>query len=204
MSFLVTHPLYFFLTLVVLLITSNWWWAVSIYTDATKRGISHKLLWCTLTLFTVGPAASVFYNALTRRPHTSFSLTLTGAVAGEKLEKIETRTAWIVYIIAGIIIAFSVFRLIQSERSDPLNLTIGGIIGPLVVASYVFFGTKSRRNSQLNPLDKPLWGMSITPEGNVDESLTRHKKAVVFLLLLIFSLPVFLVLYVFIASRIRY
>jgi hypothetical protein len=205
MEFLLTHPLHLFLLLVVLFISSNWWWAISLYTDAEKRRVRHKLLWSALALFTVGPVVSVVYESWTRRPQTSFSLTFTGAVAaGEKLEKIDRRTSWIVYIIAVVIIAFSVFRLIQSEQSDPLNLIIGGILGPLVVASYVFFGIRSRRRNQINPLDKPLWGMSITPEGNVDESLTRHKKTVVFLLLLIFLLPVFLALYIFIGSRIGY
>jgi hypothetical protein len=141
---------------------------------------------------------------MTRRPQTSFSLTFTGAVVGEKLEKIERRTSWIVYIIGGITIAFSVFRLIQSEQFDPMNLIIGGIIGPLVVAMYVFFGIKSRRDGRLNPLDTPLWGMSITPEGNVDESLTKHKDTVKLLILFILLLPIFLILYVFVSSKLDY
>lgn len=179
MTFLLTHPYYLIPLCVFVLICSNWWWAAFVYFDAKERGIRHKLFWALIALCTIGPAIVIVYKAWTKRPQTLLSATPLGVIAGEKLEKTGTRGKTILIFLCLAWVGLAVFYVLRKGGNvDMINFSIYGIIAPLILAAYIFFALK--HPDTINPMDKPLWGMKVTPDGRtIDESLTKHKKAAV-------------------------
>ena len=202
MMFLITHPHYLLVLIPFILVISNWQWAALIYYDSKKRGIHNKWIWTLLTLFTPGPTIMTVYKAWTKRPQTALSLSPLGLVAGERLEKMGVMGKTLLIVLFVGWIGLAVLSIMGEKNIDTMSLILYGILTPLVLIAYTLFSIRSKQ--KMNPLDKPLWGMGVTPEGLIDESLTKHKRWVVILVSFILSIPILFIIYVFIAIKLGY
>ena len=150
-----------------------------------------------------------FYDAWTERPQTLLSSIPMEMIIGKSATKTQRRIQSALMILFLIIPLFSLLKIFTSYQNlknalgdnNALNLILYGFILPTLIVVYLYFASKS---NTINPLDKPLWGMKLTPQGAVDVSLTKHKKAVIVLVCFILSLPFLFILYILISTKLGY
>lgn len=183
------------------LIAYNWWYAVLISRETKRKNPLKRLIWIVAGLI-LGPRITTIYtakhNAETRQPQPASFIGLT---TGAKLQK---NTRIFLLILFSVWLILNIISTLNNNASLKEFLTKTGadqilfwrIVFPIIMIIYFLFSpTKEKK---LNPLDKPLWGMKETPEGNIDESLTKHKKTVKFLIwliVIIFILCILLIIY---------
>jgi hypothetical protein len=207
--FLFSHPIRLLLLFLVALMLYNWWWPVAVYRDATERKVRHKIFWSLFVFFTAGWGMPL-YDAWTERPQTFFSSVPIEMMARKPLSQTQQRIRLWLLIILPVLSALSFFSILRAHQSlqdtlasnNAIHLLLYAVVFPIFIILYLAFSHIS--GGRLNLLDKPLWGMKTTPHGLVDESLTKHKKAVFLLINFILSLPILLVLYVIITSKFGY
>lgn len=202
------QPYIILVPLGAIVVAKNWWWSVFLYHDATERKYNHRILWASAGLL-VGPFVIPVYNAVNQRPATLLTSDPVGVVAGERLEKVGKKGRFILLGVFGLWFLFALLTLFKTDESiletlsgkNTLNNLIL-VVFPLIMFIYTLFSPS--KSGKLNSLDRPLWGMKKTPDGYVDESLTKHKKLVVFLLVLCASPVIFFFLSVLYATLIRF
>jgi hypothetical protein len=207
--FLFSHPIQLLLLFFVALLLYNWWWPIAVYRDATERKVRHKIFWSLFVFFTAGWGMPL-YDAWTERPQTFSSSVPIGIMARKPLSQTQQRIQLWLVIILPVLSALSFFSVLRGHltfkdmlaSNNAMRFLLYTVIFPILIVLYLAFSYKS--GGRLNLLDKPLWGMKITPQGLVDESLTKHRKAVFLLICFILSLPILLVLYVIITSKFGY
>ncbi len=200
MDYFLNHPTIFFIVIILAIVGHNWWWAIFFYRDAKERKYKHEKLWAAVGLVG-GPWATPLYNAVNQRPTTLLSSDPTEIIAGEHFEKTRKKGRYTLLVIFGLWFAFALNSLFSTSdslqetllRPDSINILIFTLF-PLIMFIYTLFALANPTKS--NPLDRPLWGMKQTPEGNVDESITKHKGTVIFLAILCLSPIIFFVAYV--------
>jgi hypothetical protein len=205
--FLFSHPIR--LLFFVVLMLYNWWRPITVYRDATERKVRHKIFWSLFVFFTAGWGMPL-YDAWTELPQTFFSSVPIGMMDRKPLSKTQQRIQLWLVIILLVLPALSFFSILREHATfkdilvsnNAIHLLLYAIVFPILIVLYLAFSYKS--GGRRNLLDKPLWGMKITPQGLVDESLTKHRKAVFLLICFILSLPILLVLYVIITSKFGY
>lgn len=194
MKTIIENPIYLLFLLPLLFIFANWWYIAFIYNDVRKRGIKNKMGWSILAFF-LGPWMLPIYNAKTLREQTSLTSSIAGVISGEKLERVSRKgklvwaSVFLILILISLIKPFSYSSFTDFMASKNADRYLYGILSLIVIFLYSI--TSVWQKGKLNPLDKPLMGMRETPEGYlVDESLTKHKKVVIFLVVLIIAVPV--------------
>jgi hypothetical protein len=166
----------------IAIIAHGWWWAVAVYLDAKNRNLKNKFGWAFLSLF-LNTWGAQLYTSFTKRPQTALSLSPLGVFGGDRLEKFKSKK-WIFLIIVllSLFWVYQLFNYIKGGQNianiADKNSGIEFLLAPILIV-YLIFSYYKR--GKINPLDKPLWGMKMTSEGPVDESLTKHKKWVTIL-----------------------
>jgi|SRR3989344_283087 len=210
MDTLLEHPIYLIYILIPALLINNWWYIFFIYRDANNRNIKNKLWWCLLA-YLIGPWLLPIYDAKTERKQTAISSSPIGEIAGANLEKFGKTGKIILAIISLVWLVTAVINLFRSYSNlsafsvspNALSFALFNLILPTILFLYSVLSINQR--GKLNPLDRPLWGMKETPDGYlVDESLTKHKRVVKFLIWFIISLPVIAFLGSWIISKLGY
>lgn len=206
---IVDHPIYLLTRvlpiLLAVLAVVNWWYVVFIYNDIKKRNINNKLFWSVLAYF-LGPWILPLYNAITKRPQATFSGSITGAVLGEKLEKTGKRGKFFLSAVSLLWLGVFVFTVIKDNKDfisflsgkNAQSYIIFGFLAPIILLLYSL-------PWKANTFDRPLWGMKETSQGYlIDESLTKHRKAVIGLTVFIFSIPILFIIYIWISLKLGY
>ena len=176
------HAYLFLITFPIVLVINNWWYAVFINNEAKKRILKNKFLWI-LGALVLGQLILIIYNAKTQRLQTALTGSMTGAFAGEKLQKTSPKKRiililfFVVWLILSIISIFGSKNGLVSLLNDrnTVENILFAIFIPILMIVYILLTPKDK--NKLNILDKPIFsGMEQTPEGLIDQSLTRYKK----------------------------
>jgi len=177
------------------IIINNLWYVIFIYRDTKKRKIDNKPLWYLLALF-LGSWMIPIYNSQTTKPQTLLTASPADIIWEDKSAKTRKRSKIFLIIFFVICLLAYILQIMTNGKSFQETITtdehvlINLLLLVMMICYFIFAPTK---NGKLNPLDKPLWGMKQTTAGNIDESLTKHKKIVKFLIWFIVFIFIFLI-----------
>lgn len=160
--------------------------AVLVLIDAHQRGLKTWIFWGILTFFSGGLFGAFFYVVITKRPQSFWTLSLPGLLWGNRLEKMRKWGSTILisafWINAAFILRGGLIRGVDPTATR--NFVLLWAVFAIIAFVYLRYELKYKGLSPLG-LGKPLWGMRMTPQGPIDTSLEKNKKAVWILIAII-------------------
>ncbi len=196
MLYLVDHPLYVLLIICAMLIINNWWWAVLLYYNTKRENLRYPVLWAFLALCTGGLITITVYKSIHKQSQLTWSPLLLGYIAREERKYGNKRRGYalmalsLLWIVDGIIYQFF---LKGNHTFIVINFLISGLISIIIL--FVHIRSSFKNIGNMNLLNKAIPELQTTPQEPIDDSLTKHKKTVIFLVCFILSLPILLILY---------